>query len=155
MLNFLHLGKQVVQALLYTWNRSCWLLKEIWRQRRQRIIHFTISAPGGFGRNSVRYRNFGWSILLETLIRDLAYRRRHGCEPRDIYWSPIAKCESPAPTWVANRIIHHPCYSWYAAQILCQARVDFILTLIYDIASDLAQNPVRFSLESFVGHEEV
>ena len=100
-----------------------WLLgveKERWRQRRRRTTHFTISAPGGFGRNSVRCRDFGWrSIPLEILIRDLEYRRRHSCESRDIFWSPAAKCESSAPTWVENRIIHHPSYSWYAAQISC------------------------------------
>jgi len=50
---------------------------------------------------------------LEILIWDLEYRRRHSCEPRDIF------CESPAPAWVENRIIQHPCYSWYAAQTSC------------------------------------
>lgn len=93
-----------------------------------------------------------WRTLVEILIRNLEYRGRHRCEPGDFFWSSTTKCESPASTWVENRIIQHPCYPWYASQISWRTRVNFLLTLFCFIASDLAQNPVRFLPESFVGH---
>lgn len=94
----------------------------------------------------------GGTISVEILMRDLEYRRRHGCEPGDFFWTSTAKCESPAPTWVENRIIQHPRYPWYAAQISWCTRVNFLLTLLCCIASDLAQNPVRFLHGFLVGY---
>jgi len=104
--------------------------KERWRQRRWRIIHFTISALRDFGRNSVRCCDFGWTnIWVEILIRDLEYRRRHGSKPGDFFWSSTSKCESPTVTWVENRTIQHPCYPWYAAQMLWRTKVNILLNL--------------------------
>ena len=85
---------------------------------------------------------------VEILIRGLEYRRRHSCEPGDLFWSSTAKCESPTPAWVENRIIQHPCYPWYAVQTSWRTKVNLLLALFCDIASDLAQNPVRFLHES-------